>query len=211
MRDIPLKVLAVASTVGGTAAGLVLRAMVDISSDTGALVGFFSIVATPIGIVIGLLLFLVLSQHAGTREKLEEFYAITMILPDKGGWVKNDNSLRRSLSNLGEAFYGRRREAELGFEEAFRYAPTELRLELVDRWRKLVAIATTRLPTALWIALFSTNFFSSLLVAMVQFTPITTVVVLIGWNVLFGGLAVLIADFDDPFDGWFNITNPFST
>lgn len=212
MRDTVLKALAISSTIGGTVAGLVLRTQVDISSDTGALVGFFSIVATPVGIIIGFLLFLTLSQHAGTREKLEELYALVLALPNEDSRLRSKiQNFRANLENLGNSFGG---ENSFGKGDDFylllAMVPSEFRLELSDRWRKLVAVATTRIPTALWIALFATNFFSSLLVGMVQFTPLTTAIVLVGWNVLFGGLTVLIADFDNPFDGWFNIKNPFA-
>ncbi len=213
MRDLILKVLALSSALGGTVAGLVLRTQYDISADTGAIVGIFSIIGGPIGIVIALLLFLTLTQHAGTREKLEELHALVVTLPEaQGNLAEEIRTFKKRLGNLAELFGSG--TVTMGGDYDFRvllaFVPEDCRLELSDRWSKLKAIATTRLPDALWVGLFATNFVSLLLVAMVQMTPVTTVVVLTGVNLLFGGLSVLIADFDDPFTGWFNVRNPFA-
>lgn len=143
---------------------------------------------------------------------MEEMYALFLALPVESTPLRNTiTNFRAHLQYLGNAFGGENSSGQTHeFYLLLAVVPPEFRLELSDRWRKLAVIATTRLPTALWIALFATNFFSSLLVAMVMFTPATTITVLVGWNVLFGGLSILIADFDNPFKGWFNIANPFA-
>lgn len=207
--------LTILTIVLGNLFGLYLKELPGVALDSPTLVGYLSPLVGPIAIIFAFILYLVLNQHFGTKEKLGDLFCLLRLIQiednERNEVLEKIDKAWLYFENLSALFENslRMKEISLLFDQLIPIIESEKRLELLDRWGRLKTIATTRLHPSVWIVTLIAVGFSCLFIAMLQFSIITSAATILGWDFLIGGFVFLIIDFDDPFTGRFNVKNPF--